>query len=107
MSAMNKLAVIKKILAALTDIICDNLDPKLVLRTMKSKGALTPDDVKRIESKPVESDQAEKLLDILMSKPASAYDIFISTLRAKGREDLYNHIRDIEMEHGYGREGRF
>ena len=102
-AAINELSIIKRILIASSDIICDNLDPKLVLRTMKIKGALTPYDVELIESMPVKSDQAEVMLNILMKKPASAYEIFMETLLAKGRKDLYDPIKDIEVACRAGR----
>lgn len=104
-ATLDQLAIIKKILIESTDIICDNLNLKPVLRTMKAKGALTPDDAKLIESKPVESDQVEVMLNTLMKKPASAYDIFVETLLANGRSDLCERIREIEMSHGYVRVG--
>ena len=106
-AAINQLAIIHEILTESTDIICKYLDPKLVLRTMQAKRALTHDDVQRIESKKVDSDQAAEMLNILMKKPASAYDIFVETLRNEGRKDLYGHFKALESKHGYhGRAGR-
>ena len=105
MTAMNQLTIIKKILIESTSIICDHLDPKIVLRAMKTKGALTHNNVELIESEPVKSDQAEVMLNILMRKPASAYDIFMETLLGNGRKDLYDQIRHIETKYGYVRAG--
>ena len=103
---MKQLTIIKRILIASSDNICDNLDPKFVLGTMETQGALTPYDVELIASMPVKSDQAEVMLNILMKKPASAYDIFMESLLAKGRIDLYDPIKDIEMAHGYVKAGK-
>ena len=103
---MERLAIIKKILTAATDAICDNLNPKDILRTMKSKDALSANDCKKIESKVTEGDQAEEMLNILMTKPASAYETFVETLHDKGREDIYRVIKNLEAKHGYDRPGK-
>ncbi|XP_072024529.1 uncharacterized protein [Amphiura filiformis] len=104
-SASDNLAIVKKILTEATDIICDNLDPEILLRTMKTKGALTDNDVSYIRAKITTDDKAEQLLSILMKKPVESYDIFMETLVAKERKDLYAQIKNIEMRHGYVKAG--
>ncbi|XP_072016999.1 uncharacterized protein [Amphiura filiformis] len=102
-SASDNLAIVKKILTEATDIICDNLDPEILLRTMKAKGALTENDVSYIRNKITPDDKAEQMLSILMKKPVESYDIFMETLVTKERKDLYEQIKTIELRHGYGK----
>ena len=103
---MDQLRIIKKILIEATVIICNHLDPKLVLRTMKARGALSPDDCTLIQSKVTRSNQAEEMLNILMTKPATAYETFMDVLLEQKRNDIHQAIKDLEIKHDYVKAGR-
>ena len=100
----DKLHIVEKILMKATQVLCDNLQPKDILISLKSRGTLTTDDVERIESEKTTSDKVEKLLDILNRKPVSAYDMFMEILREK-RPDLFEIVHAIEIGFQYGQTG--
>ena len=105
MAAMEQLKIVKTILTEATDILCENLEPDDILRTLQSKGALKPDDVTKIRSLTTAGEQVERLLNILRRKPVSAYDVFMEALKEE-REDLFDIVKEIATKYGYGN-GRF
>ena len=98
--AAEQLKIIKKILAESTDILCVNLEPSDMLRTLQTNGALKPDDVIKIRNLTTTTEQVGKLLDMLTRKPASAFDRFMEALKEE-REDLFDMIKDIAAKHRY------
>ena len=91
----NKLLVMRKTLTEATDALCDNLLPGKMLRSLKSTGALEPDDVERVKKETTTSEQVEKMIGILMRKPVSAYNSFMDILEEE-RPDLYEKVKDIQ-----------
>ena len=88
------LEVLQKTLLEATEILCKNLQPRDVLRQLKSKGALNADDVERIKrSQFTTTDEVDMLLDMLRKKPLSSYNIF-----KEERQDLYQTVKDVERK---------
>ena len=85
----------QKTLTEATDTLCDNLLPGKMLRSLKSKGALDPDDVERVKKETTTSEQIEKMTDVLMRKPVSAYNTFMDILEEE-RPDLYGKVKGIQ-----------
>ena len=105
MAAVEQLKIVKIILVEATGILCSNLEPDDILRTLQTKGALKPDDVTKIRSLTTTGEQVERLLNMLMRKPVSAYDVFMEALKEE-REDLFDIVKDIATKHDY-KSGKF
>ena len=93
----DRLDFVKKTLLESTDILTTNLKPDGILRSMKTKGALTQDDVDTIKSKTTATEQVDELIRVLMRKPESAYRTFMGILQGE-RSDLYGEVKIIEGE---------
>ena len=98
--AAERLKIIKKILAESTDILCSNLEPGDMLRTLQTNGAFKADDVTKIKNLTTTTEQVGKMLDLLMRKPVSAFDRFMEALKEE-REDLFEMVKDIAAKHRY------
>ena len=83
-----------------TKLLCDNLYAQDILPSLKTEGALTPEDVQEIDNKETESNKLETLLDILSRRSVSHYVKFMVSLKSV-REDLYKHIKAIEEKHNF------
>ena len=90
----------KAILLEASELLCENLQPSDVLRKLKAKGALKSDDVEKIKRQDTTTEMVEMLLNVLMRKPASAYEKFIEILKVE-RDDLFVQVTAIELRHGY------
>ena len=64
---------------------------------MKASGALTQDDVTKILLEKTPTEQVDKLIEVLMRKPESAYTTFMNALQEE-RPDLYRQVKTIESE---------
>ena len=93
---------VKNVLMESTAILCENLNPKDILMRMKSMNALTHDEVTKVNHQ-VPYAEVNKLLEILMRKPASSYEAFMSILQEE-RPDLHKHVKAIEDKHYSGKE---
>ena len=89
-----RLDFVKKTLLTSTTILIANLKPDGILRSMKARGALTQDDVTKIQLKDSTTEQVDKLIGVLMRKPESAYMTFMNILQGE-RPDLYDKIKII------------
>ena len=87
-----------------TKLLCDNLKGEDILKSLKTEGALTPEDVQEIHNKETESDKVEALLDILSRRSVSHYVKFMVSLKSV-REDLYKHIKAFEEKHNFNPAG--
>ena len=105
MAAVEQLKIVKNILLEATDILCANLEPDDILRTLQTKSALKPDDVTKIRGLATAGEQVERLLNILMRKPVSAYDAFMEALK-EDREDLFDIVKELATKYSY-KSGRF
>ena len=92
-----KLEKIKRVLLRSTEFLCDNLKPANVLRHLKAKEAISPDEVKEIRKKDTDPDQVEHLLDILQEKPLASYVTFMNFLKTK-YSDLHGQIKQLEKQ---------
>ena len=93
----DRLDPVKKTLLESNVILSANLIPDVILRVMKSKGALTQDEVTKIQLKDTPTEQVDKLIEVLMRKPESAYMAFMEILKGE-RPDLYGQVKIIEGE---------
>ena len=93
----DRLGVVKKTLLESSKNLSDYLNPNGILMSMKTKGALTQDEVTKIQKNDTHTEQVNKLIEELIRKPATAYETFMEILR-KERSDLYNEVRAIEGE---------
>ncbi|XP_072027844.1 uncharacterized protein [Amphiura filiformis] len=102
--AQDKQEIIKEILLDSWEILCNGLDPKLVLRAMIVKRAISKEEYDSIRNTKGTDDQVEKLLRILEEKPASSYENFMEVLQKKAK-DLWQKVKDIEDKYQYNRGG--
>ncbi|XP_072048608.1 uncharacterized protein [Amphiura filiformis] len=79
-------------------ILPDALNPKNLLRKMTGKGALSTDDVTRINIGVTDTDKVTKLIDTLMRKPLTSYEVFMELLEQE-RPDLYKEVKEKESKH--------
>ena len=95
-----KLHSMQKILLRSTEFLCESLKPAAVLRNLKAKEALTPDEVTKINAKPTYAEQVEYLLDILQRKPLASYVAFMEILKTE-RGDLHEKVKIIERKYNF------
>ena len=86
-------------------MLCENLQPSYILRHLKTNGAIKQDDVEKIKRQDTTTEMVEKLLDILMRKPVSAYETFMEALKEE-RNDLFEDVKDLEAKHEYRETGK-
>ena len=79
-------------------ILCEYLRPDDLLRDLKSKTALKPDDVTRIKKEVTDTEKVDKLIEILTRSPVSSYVAFMGVLQEE-RSDLYKKVKAIEDTH--------
>ena len=92
------LECVKKTLTESTMILCENLRPDDLLRDLKSKSAVKPDDVTRIKKEDTDTEKVDMLIEILIRSPVSSYVAFMGVLQ-KERSDLYRKVKAIEDKH--------
>ena len=73
------------------------LDVKKITRYMKFLGSFSRYDVERIQNEPTTDDKADRLLDILHTKPNKAYYKLLVCLY-NVRQDLYSKVRAIQEQ---------
>ena len=97
--ASDKLATMQRILMESLVVLCDNFNPGKLLVKLKARYALQWNDVEVIKKQYTCEEQVDKMLETLMRKPLSSYDIFMEELQ-KERVDLFNEVKAIERKHG-------
>ncbi|XP_072022873.1 uncharacterized protein [Amphiura filiformis] len=102
MEGTKEFTLVGKILSEASGVLSKTLQPKDILRSLKAKSALTPDDVEIIENEATDTDKVDKLLETLRRKPISAYATFMKVLEEE-REDLYEKVKEIEDKYNYKR----
>ena len=95
-----------KICEAAAVAIRESLDPETVLKELVDQKALTLSDVCAITSHTLQTEQADELLDILRTKPSTAYATFMGLLHDH-RPDLFQKVREIEKQEGYVRSSEY
>ncbi|XP_072048680.1 uncharacterized protein [Amphiura filiformis] len=74
-------------------ILPEALNPKILLRKMTGRGALSADEVTRINIGDTDTDKVTKLIETLMRKPLSSYEVFMELLQQE-RPDLYTDVKE-------------
>ena len=83
------------------ELLCANLAPDGdFLRKLRTKGAVTSEDVQKIRHGITNADKVEILLDILHHKPVTHYVMFMEILK-ETREDLCKEVSAIEKKHKF------
>ena len=80
--------------------LCEEFQPqdvKKISRSLKFLGSFSRYDVERIQNEATTDDMAEKLLDILHTKPNKAYYKLLVCLYNM-RRDLYSRVRAIQEQ---------
>ena len=96
-SCEDPIEVKQEILTVSCDL-CEEFEPedvKKISRSLKFLGSLSRYDVERIQHEATTDDKAEKLLDILQTKPNKAYYKLLVCLY-NVRRDLYSRVRAIQ-----------
>ncbi len=88
----------QKVLTESTELLTSSLDPREILRKMKSRNALTEDEVTRINIGETITEKVDKLLETLRRKPLTSYQVFMQLLK-EDRPDLYTDVKDKEENH--------
>ena len=87
----------KTALISCRDRLVDDLEVSQILSPLYSRGVVDRHDKEAIEAKSTPSEKAEKLLDILPSKPDKAFDIFCDVLRNHKSEYLADVLNEASM----------
>ena len=91
-----------RVLVASTDVLCKEIEPRHILRTLLSCNMITTRDKEHIKHEVARSDKVEKLLDVLQRKPIDAYCCFVQCLRNEPG-DTFKKIKDIETRILHGK----
>ena len=89
-------------LTAATADLCEHLDPKRVIRKLKSEFVIDKHEDEKLQSCTATDDRVEMLLNILKTKDNKSFDIFKEELK-KERNDLYSILVDHEAKFVIGR----
>ena len=79
-----------------TERLCEDLNPKNIIRTLLSKGDLDDRDVEGIKSYSKTDDRVEELLNILKRKASLRWFRHFMTALKKESTELYNEVNQIE-----------
>ena len=103
MSSIECRELSRKVLTSATELLCENLNPKKVIRKLLSRGILSDSDVQRINSEKANDDSVDALLSILKMKGSSAYDCFMNGLH---NVDIHLHQQVKQIEAKFLMEGK-
>ncbi|XP_072017101.1 uncharacterized protein [Amphiura filiformis] len=96
----NPIQVFHLVLDDASDILHDNLNPNNILMRLKSRHALSDNEVAEINNIHGLGERVHMLLAILKTKNVQAYDEFMSALR-EFDHDLYCEVKKIEKRYPY------
>ena len=97
MSSIECRELSRKVLTSATELLCENLSPKKIIRKLLSAGILSDSDVQSINSEKATDDSVDALLSILKMKGSSAYDCFMDGLHSVDIH-LYRQLKQIETK---------
>ena len=97
MNSIQRREFSRKVLTSATEVLCENLDPKKVIRKLLSAGVLSDSDVQNIKSNNTTDDSVDALLSILKLKGSRAYDCFMESLGSIDR-NLYHQVKQKEAK---------
>ena len=96
------LEVKQNILTAATAELCEHLDPKRVIRKLKSEFVIDKHEDEKLQRCTTTDDRVEMLLNILKTKDNKSFDIFKEELK-KEKNDLYSMLDNHEAKFVTGR----